>query len=132
MRASRVCSKWHKVSQDASLWTHLDLSQGRLKEKYRNDKKLEWFLRKYPSAIEVKIGGWKNTATTTTLKLVSQLCPNLVIIFSAKSKAFFRIRVFFIADCLHCSGIFWVVRLLEAYKRRHESDSRQFPEVGKN
>jgi hypothetical protein len=70
------------VSQDPSLWTHLDLSQGRLKEKYRNDKKLEWFLRKYPNVMEVKIGGWKNTASTTTLKLIAQLCPNLVSIFS--------------------------------------------------
>ena len=78
VRASRVCSSWHKASQDVSLWTHLDLSQGRLKEKYRNDKKLEWFLKKYPNALEVKLGGWKNAVATSTLRLVANHCPNLV------------------------------------------------------
>ena len=78
VRASRVSSAWHKASQDIKLWTHLDLSQGRLKEKYRNDKKLEWFLKKYPNVLEVKLGGWKNSVSTSTLRLVANHCPNLV------------------------------------------------------
>jgi hypothetical protein len=78
VRASRVCSSWHKASQDVKLWTHLDLSQGRLKEKYRNDKKLEWFLKKYPHAVEVKLGGWKNSVCTSTLKLIASLCPDVI------------------------------------------------------
>ena len=78
VRASRVCTSWHKASQDVKLWTHLDLSQGRLKEKYRNDKKLEWFLKKYPHAIEVKLGGWKNSVCTSTLKLIASVCPDVI------------------------------------------------------
>jgi hypothetical protein len=80
VRASRVCSSWHKASQDVKLWTHLDLSQGRLKEKYRNDKKLEWFLKKYPHVLEVKLGGWKNSVGTSTLRLIATHCPNLISI----------------------------------------------------
>jgi len=78
VRASRVCSSWHKASQDVKLWTHLDLSQGRLKEKYRNDKKLEWFLKKYPNVLEIKLGGWKNAVSTSTLRLIATHCPNLI------------------------------------------------------
>ena len=79
VRAQRVCKKWKEVAtSDPMIWTHLDLSQGRgFKERYRNDKKLEWFLKKYGNVQELKLGGWKNTVGMSTLKIVAQHCPNL-------------------------------------------------------
>lgn len=80
VRAQRVCKKWKNVAtSDPLLWTHLDLSQGRgFKERYRNDKKLEWFLKKYGNVQEVKLGGWKNSVGPSTIKLIAQYCPNLI------------------------------------------------------
>ena len=80
VRAQRVCSKWKEaVTSDMSLWTHLDLSSGRgFKERYRNDKKLEWFLKKYPNVLELKLGMWKNSVSTSTIRVVAQYCPNLI------------------------------------------------------
>jgi hypothetical protein len=82
VRAQRVCKKWQKVAtSDPNLWTHLDLSQGRgFRERYRNDKKLEWFLKKYGNVQELKLGGWKNSVSTATIKIVAQYCPNLISI----------------------------------------------------
>lgn len=82
VRAQRVCKKWKDVaSSDPGLWTHLDLSQGRgFKERYRNDKKLEWFLKKYGNVQELKLGGWKNAVGPSTIKVISQYCPNLISI----------------------------------------------------
>jgi hypothetical protein len=57
--------------KDVDLWTHLDLSVSYLKEKHRNDKKLEWLLKKYPNVMELKLNGWKNNVNTSTLKLVA-------------------------------------------------------------
>ena len=59
------------VNKDIDLWTHLDLSVSYLKEKHRNDKKLEWLLKKYPNVLELKLNGWKNAVNTSTLKLVA-------------------------------------------------------------
>eukprot|EP00095_Tigriopus_kingsejongensis_P002982 maker-scaffold849_size89187-snap-gene-0.16 protein:Tk02982 transcript:maker-scaffold849_size89187-snap-gene-0.16-mRNA-1 annotation:"hypothetical protein DAPPUDRAFT_23392" len=78
VRASRVCKSWNKQASDTRLWTHLDLSSSKMKEKYRNDKKLETFLRKYPNVLELKLTGWKNTVGTATLKMISTVCPKLV------------------------------------------------------
>ena len=80
VRAQRVCRKWKEVAtSDPKLWTHLDLSQGRgFKERYRNDKKLEWFLKKYDNVRELKLGGWKNAVGTSTIKIIAQYCPKLV------------------------------------------------------
>ena len=78
IRASKVCKKWHEVTKDKSIWTHLDLSSGRLKEKYRNDKKIEDFLKRYPNVKEVKLTGWKNSVSTSTLKILASVCPNIV------------------------------------------------------
>ena len=78
IRASKVCKKWHEVAKDKSIWTHLDLSSGRLKEKYRNDKKIEDFLKRYPNVKEVKLTGWKNSVSTSTLKILASVCPDIV------------------------------------------------------
>ena len=53
------------------LWTHLDLSVSYLKEKHRNDKKLEQMLKKYSNVLELKLNGWKNAVNTSTLKLIA-------------------------------------------------------------
>lgn len=77
VRCSRVNTTFHKVTTDLNLWTHLDLSSGRLKEKYRNDKRLEEFLKRYPNVKEVKLTGWKNAVSATTLKMLASVVPNL-------------------------------------------------------
>ena len=80
VRAQRVCKKWKEVAtSDPNLWTHLDLSQGRgMRERYRNDKKLESFLKKYNNVQELKLGGWKNAVGTSTIKVIAQFAPNLI------------------------------------------------------
>ncbi len=103
VRAAQVSKAWHEATKDGktikvrvkdeesgktvekerkrpSLWTHLDLSAGRLREKYRNDKKLEGFLRRFDhEAIkEVRLTGWKNSVSASTLKMLAAVCPNLV------------------------------------------------------
>jgi hypothetical protein len=78
VRASRVSKAWNEQAKDLKLWTHLDFSAGRLKEKYRNDKKLETLLNKFPNVLEVKVSGWKNSVGASTLRILSQCCPNLL------------------------------------------------------
>eukprot|EP00094_Tigriopus_californicus_P003745 TCALIF_03604-PB protein Name:"Similar to Fbxl6 F-box/LRR-repeat protein 6 (Mus musculus)" AED:0.25 eAED:0.25 QI:0/0.75/0.6/1/1/1/5/724/1171 len=78
VRVSRVCKSWNKEAMDPTIWTHLDLSSGKMKEKYRNDKKLETFLKKYPNVLELKLTGWKNSVGTSTLKMISMVCPKLI------------------------------------------------------
>lgn len=78
VRVSRVCKSWNKEAMDPTIWTHLDLSAGKMKEKYRNDKKLEAFLKKYPNVLELKLTGWKNSVGTSTLKMISMVCPKLI------------------------------------------------------
>lgn len=82
VRASRVSKKWHEATKPKEgrrdLWSHLDLSAGRLKEKYRNDKKLESFLKRFDNVMEIKLAGWKNSVGPVTLKIVSTACPNLI------------------------------------------------------
>ena len=41
-------------------------------------KKLEWFLKKYPNVLELKLGMWKNSVSTSTIRVVAQYCPNLI------------------------------------------------------
>ena len=84
IRASKVNKAWNEATKDKdgrkTLWTHLDLSSGRLKEKYRSDKKLEAFLKRYKceDIKEIKLTGWKNSVGTSTLKMLASVCPNLV------------------------------------------------------
>ena len=79
LKAERVSKKWKAaVEDDLSLWTHLDLSVSSLKEKHRNDKKVEYLLTKYKNVVELKLNGWRNTVGTSTLKIISTHCPNLV------------------------------------------------------
>ena len=67
------------ATSDPNLWTHIDLSAGSgMKERYRNDKKLESFLKKYNNVQEVKLGGWKQATSTSTIKIITQFCPNLI------------------------------------------------------
>ena len=64
-------AKSSESKNNEDLWTHLDLSVSYLKEKHRNDKKLEWMLKKYPCVLEMKLNGWKNAVNTSTLKLIA-------------------------------------------------------------
>uniref|UniRef100_A0A0K2TVP2 F-box domain-containing protein n=1 Tax=Lepeophtheirus salmonis TaxID=72036 RepID=A0A0K2TVP2_LEPSM len=78
VRVSRVCSSWFKAAIDPDIWTHLDFSAGKLKEKYRNDKKLEIFLKKFPNVRELKCGNWRNSVSSSTLKIIAANCPKIV------------------------------------------------------
>ena len=74
-KAQQLSTAWRDASTDPSLWTHLDLFS--LKEKHRNDKKVELLLKKYPQVTELKLNGWKNAVSTSTLKIVASNCPGL-------------------------------------------------------
>ena len=74
-KAQQLSTAWRDASMDPSLWTHLDLFS--LKEKHRNDKKVEMLLKKYPQVTELKLNGWKNAVGTSTLKIVASNCPGL-------------------------------------------------------
>ena len=74
-KAQQLSTAWRDASMDPSLWTHLDLFS--LKEKHRNDKKVELLLKKYPQVTELKLNGWKNAVGTSTLKIVASNCPGL-------------------------------------------------------
>ena len=41
---SRVCRLWREVAVEPSLWHTADLATGRIKPKFRNEKKLLWLL----------------------------------------------------------------------------------------
>merc|ERR1719320_2119262 len=76
-KAQQVSTKWRDAAADPKLWTHLDLSVYSLKEKHRNDKKVEFLLKKYPHVTELKLNGWKNAVSTSPLKIIAQNCPGL-------------------------------------------------------
>ena len=78
LKAAQVSTKWRDATSDPKLWTHLDLSVSFLKEKHRNDKKVEFLLKKYKHCVELKLNGWKNAVSTSTLKIIAANCPGLV------------------------------------------------------
>ena len=77
LKAAQVSTKWRDATSDPKLWTHLDLSVSFLKEKHRNDKKVEFLLKKYKHCVELKLNGWKNAVSTSTLKIIAANCPNV-------------------------------------------------------
>lgn len=77
--ASSVCKYWNKVSSDQSLWVKANLGSWAIKEKSKNDKKIEWILEnKFSSATHVDLCGWHSVVSNATLKIVAAACPNIV------------------------------------------------------
>lgn len=77
-QASTVCKYWNKVSQDKSLWVKANLGSCAIKEKSKNDKKIEHILeKKFTNALSVDLCGWHNVVSSTTLKIVANACPTI-------------------------------------------------------
>merc|ERR1719309_389153 len=75
--AMRVCKLWNKVASDPQLWSHANLGSA-VKEKLRNEKKLEWILKnKFAHAIQVDVTSWKAVMSTPALKIIAANCPKL-------------------------------------------------------
>ncbi|ROT78713.1 hypothetical protein C7M84_002587, partial [Penaeus vannamei] len=74
--ASRVCRLWRKVATNNRLWHTVDLATGRIKPRYRNERKLLWILENRLS--EGSIACWWNDAVTPPiLPRLVELCPEL-------------------------------------------------------
>ncbi|KAH8280434.1 hypothetical protein KR018_007316 [Drosophila ironensis] len=87
-RLGRVCSLWRQVSLRPSLWRTLDLSTW-IKEKYRTEVKLKWFVDNRCSACtELNVSNWKVSDINCFLAKLSSGCPNLMGITLSGWKGF--------------------------------------------
>ncbi|KAH8371654.1 hypothetical protein KR093_008363, partial [Drosophila rubida] len=76
-RLGRVCSLWRQVSLRPTLWRTMDLTTW-IKEKYRTELKLKWFVDNRCSACtELNVSNWKITDINCFLIKLSNGCPNL-------------------------------------------------------
>nr|XP_027208567.1 F-box/LRR-repeat protein 6-like [Penaeus vannamei] len=77
-RASRVCRLWRKVATNNRLWHTVDLATGRIKPRYRNERKLLWILENRLSEVrDLNLGGWNDAVTPPILPRLVELCPEL-------------------------------------------------------
>ncbi|KAK8752564.1 hypothetical protein OTU49_006237, partial [Cherax quadricarinatus] len=78
-RTSRVCRLWRNVSTDKRLWHIAELTTGRIKPRYRNEKKLLWLLENRLTEVsDLNLSGWSEAVTPHILQRLVQLCPHLV------------------------------------------------------
>ncbi|KAH8407713.1 hypothetical protein KR222_011259, partial [Zaprionus bogoriensis] len=87
-RLGRVCSLWRQVSLRPTLWRTMDLTTW-IKEKYRTELKLKWFVDNRCSACtELNVSNWKITDINCFLTKLSAGCPNLTGITLSGWKGF--------------------------------------------
>ncbi|KAH8297433.1 hypothetical protein KR044_011842, partial [Drosophila immigrans] len=97
-RLGRVCSLWRLVSLRPTLWRTMDLTTW-IKEKYRTELKLKWFVDNRCSACtELNISNWKITDINCFLTKLSNGCPNLTGITLAGWKGFTSDHLSFLVD----------------------------------
>ncbi|XP_030386648.1 F-box/LRR-repeat protein 6 [Scaptodrosophila lebanonensis] len=97
-RLGRVCSLWRQVSLRPTLWRTMDLTTW-IKEKYRTELKLKWFVDNRCSACtELNIANWKITDINCFLAKLSNGCPNLVGITLSGWKGFTSDHLTFLVD----------------------------------
>lgn len=66
IRASRVSRLWREATLDPMLWTCVDLSTGKVKDKYRSERNLIYFLEnKFSEARTLNLGKKVNMATNS-------------------------------------------------------------------
>ncbi|ALC41483.1 fbl6, partial [Drosophila busckii] len=97
-RLGRVCSLWRQVSLRPTLWRTMDLTTW-IKEKYRTELKLKWFVDNRCSACtELNVANWKVTDINCFLAKLTSGCPNLLGITLAGWKNFTSDHLTFLVD----------------------------------
>ncbi|KAH8380856.1 hypothetical protein KR200_008432 [Drosophila serrata] len=100
-RLGRVCSLWRQVSLRPTLWRTMDLTTW-VKEKYRTELKLKWFVDNRCSACtELNVSNWKITDINCFLTKLSSGCPNLAGITLSGWKGFTSDNLTYLVDNLH-------------------------------
>ncbi|KAH8372672.1 hypothetical protein KR009_002623 [Drosophila setifemur] len=97
-RLGRVCSLWRQVSLRPTLWRTMDLTTW-IKEKYRTELKLKWFVDNRCSACtELNISNWKISDINCFLNKLSSGCPNLKGITLSGWKGFTSDHLTYLVD----------------------------------
>ncbi|XP_034479586.1 F-box/LRR-repeat protein 6 [Drosophila innubila] len=100
-RMGRVCSLWRQVSLRPTLWRTMDLSTW-IKEKYRTELKLKWFVDNRCSACtELNVSNWKITDINCFLVKLSNGCPNLTGITLSGWKGFTSDHLTYLVENMH-------------------------------
>ncbi|KAH8290927.1 hypothetical protein KR054_007188 [Drosophila jambulina] len=100
-RLGRVCSLWRQVSLRPTLWRTMDLTTW-VKEKYRTELKLKWFVDNRCSACtELNVSNWKITDINCFLTKLSSGCPNLAGITLSGWKGFTSDNLTYLVDNMH-------------------------------
>ncbi|EDW08326.2 F-box/LRR-repeat protein 6 isoform X1 [Drosophila mojavensis] len=97
-RLGRVCSLWRQVSLRPTLWRTMDLTTW-IKEKYRTELKLKWFVDNRCSACtELNVSNWKISDINCFLVKLSNGCPNLTGITLSGWKGFTSDHLTYLVD----------------------------------
>ncbi|BFG04550.1 F-box/LRR-repeat protein 6 [Drosophila madeirensis] len=99
-RLGRVCSLWRRVSLTPSLWHTMDLTTW-IKEKYRTELKLKWFVDNRCSACtELNVSNWKISDVSINCFLIKLAagCPNLTGITLSGWKGFTSDNLTYLVD----------------------------------
>ncbi|XP_016979471.1 F-box/LRR-repeat protein 6 [Drosophila rhopaloa] len=100
-RLGRVCSLWRQVSLRPTLWRTMDLTTW-VKEKYRTELKLKWFVDNRCSACtELNVSNWKISDINCFLAKLSSGCPNLAGITLSGWKGFTSDHLTYLVDNMH-------------------------------
>ncbi|XP_017038825.1 F-box/LRR-repeat protein 6 [Drosophila ficusphila] len=100
-RLGRVCSLWRQVSLRPTLWRTMDLTTW-VKEKYRTELKLKWFVDNRCSACtELNVSNWKISDINCFLAKLSAGCPNLAGITLSGWKGFTSDHLTYLVDNMH-------------------------------
>ncbi|XP_043862761.1 F-box/LRR-repeat protein 6 [Drosophila santomea] len=100
-RLGRVCSLWRQVSLRPTLWRTMDLTTW-VKEKYRTELKLKWFVDNRCSACtDLNVSNWKISDINCFLAKLSSGCPNLAGITLSGWKGFTSDHLTYLVDNMH-------------------------------
>ncbi|XP_033156251.1 F-box/LRR-repeat protein 6 [Drosophila mauritiana] len=100
-RLGRVCSLWRQVSLRPTLWRTMDLTTW-VKEKYRTELKLKWFVDNRCSACtDLNVSNWKISDINCFLAKLSSGCPNLQGITLSGWKGFTSDHLTYLVDNMH-------------------------------
>ncbi|ODN06469.1 F-box/LRR-repeat protein 6 [Orchesella cincta] len=78
VRVSKVSRLWRKVASNPKMWTHVDLSTARVKDVYRSERNLVYFLEnRFFHAKHLNLGGWSSALTNGAIDVLVRCCKDL-------------------------------------------------------
>ncbi|CAL8143703.1 unnamed protein product [Orchesella dallaii] len=78
VRVSKVSRLWRKVASNPKMWTHVDLSSSRVKDVYRSERNLVYFLEnRFFHAKHLNLGGWSSALTNGAIDVLVRCCKDL-------------------------------------------------------